>query len=178
MKFTICSSAKDTIDNKYKESAKHLLEYLVSLDDAQLLWGAADTSIMGLCYDEFRNANKKIYGYTNKKYEYMLDNLTYSENKVLDTTFDLKKAMFQESDVIIYLYGGVGTISEFFAHLEESRSNDDSKRLIIYDEFNYFGEALKSIDKTVLEKFGDSEIYKYYHVAHNLEEFKTILKGE
>lgn len=174
MKFTISSSSNNNIDEKYKESAQHLLDYLVTLDNAELNWGSCSISIMGQCYDTFKNANKLMHGYTSSKYADDINNLPEADHKIFDTTYDLKKEIFYDADVIICLAGGTGTISEFFAHLEEIRSNDQNKLLIIYDENHHFDSTLKLIDDLVDRKFNSDSIYNYFKVAHNVEEFKKI----
>lgn len=45
--------------------------------------------------------------------------------------YNLKIAILTDADVIIMLAGGTGTISEFFGHLEEIRSNDADKVLVV-----------------------------------------------
>ena len=176
MKFTISSSSRDIIDDKYKVAAQHLVDYLVTLDNAELNWGSCSVSIMGICYDTFLKHNKKINGYTTKKYIDDLDNLTGAEHQVFDTTYDLKKERFNDGDVIICLAGGTGTVSEFFSYLEEIRSNDIDKLLIVYDENNHFDSTLKLIDDLIERKFNDESIYGYFKVVHNVDEFEKILK--
>ena len=175
MKFTISSSSNDNIDKKYKESAQHLLDYLVTLDNAVLNWGSCSISIMGQCYETFKNAKKIMHGYTSSKYADDINNLPEADHKIFDTTYELKKAIFYDADVIICLAGGTGTVSEFFGHLEEIRSNDQNKLLVIYDENHHFDSTLKVIDDLVERKFNNDSIYNYFKVAHNVEEFKTIL---
>ena len=175
MKFTISSSSNDNIDEKYKESAQHLLDYLVTIDNAELNWGSCSISIMGQCYDTFKKNGKLMHGYTSSKYADDINNLPEADHKIFDTTYDLKKDIFYDADVIICLAGGTGTISEFFAHLEEIRSNDQNKLLIIYDENHHFNGTLKLIDDLVERRFNSDSIYNYFKVAHNVEEFKDIL---
>lgn len=176
MKITICSSSNDNIANEYKISAKTLLDYLVTIPNAELCWGACSISIMGICYDTFVEANKLVHGYTTKKYQDDLKNLTDADHKILDTTYDLKKDIFYDAEIIICLAGGTGTISEFFAHLEEIRSNDANKLLIIYDENHHFDSTLALILDLVDRGFNNNSIFDYFKVAHNLDEFKIILK--
>ena len=178
MKVTICSSSVENIDNKYKESAQELLDYLVTIDNIELIWGAGDTSLMGMCYDTFVNANRLVHGYTTRKYEDMISNLDKADIKVVDTTFDLKKGIFYDADTIIYLYGGIGSISEFFAHLEEVRSNYDNKELIIYDTEGYYDKVLELLDYSIKEQFTKENVLNMFKVVHSIEELKEIIKGE
>lgn len=176
MKFTISSSSNNSIDEKYKISAQHLLDYLVTIEDAELNWGSCSISIMGLCYDTFKKANKKIHGYTSSKYVEDINNLPEADHKIFDTTYDLKQNILYDADVVICLAGGTGTISEFFSHLEEIRSNDAKQLLIIYDEDHHFDSTLALIDDLIDRNFNNNSIYNYFKVAHNVEEFKQILK--
>ncbi len=176
MKFTICSSSNDSIDDKYKISAKNLLDYIITIPGAQLNWGSCSISIMGLCYDIFRKANLPVHGYTTSKYVDDINNLPEADHKIFDTTYDLKKNILYDGDVIIMLAGGTGTISEFFGHLEEIRSNDANKLLIVWNEDNSFDSTLDLIKDLVDRKFNNDSIYNYFKVANNIQEFKNILK--
>ena len=179
MKISVCSSSVEAIDNKYKESAKELLEYLASIDNSELIWGAGETSLMGMSYNIFKDHNRKIHGYTTKRYVDMIKNLSYADIKIVDTTFDLKKNLFYDADVIIYLYGGIGSISELYAHLEEYRSNyDGNKQLIVYDTVGYTDHILEALKYSIKEKFTAEYVLDYIKVVHSLDELKTILKGD
>lgn len=176
MKFTISSSSNNSIDVKYKESAKHLLDYLVTIPGAELNWGSCSVSIMGLCYEAFKSKGLPMHGYTSIKYADDIANLPEANHKIFDTTLDLKKEILNDGDVIIMLAGGTGTISEFFAYLEEIRSNDANKLLIIWNEDNTFDSTLNLIKDLVERKFNNESIYNFFEVANNVEEFKNILK--
>jgi len=176
MKFTISSSSSNNIDEKYYKSAKNLLDYLVTLDNAELNWGSCSFSIMGLCYDVFKKANKAMHGYTSSKYADDIDNLPEADHKIFDTTYELKQNILYDADVIICLAGGTGTISEFFGHLEEIRSNDAEKLLVIYDEDHHFDSTLALIDDLIERGFNKPNIYDYFKVARNVEEMKKIIE--
>ena len=131
MKVTISSSSSEIIDDKYIESAIKVCDYLAE-NGWDLNWGSGSISIMGICYDEFNKYNRKMYGYTSSKYADDIENLPNATHKIFDTTFDLKKNIFADADLVLLLPGGTGTISEFFAYLEEVRSNDINKSLVLY----------------------------------------------
>lgn len=176
MKFTISSSSNELIDEKYKKSSQNLLDYLVTLDGTELNWGSGSVSIMGLCYEVFKKANKPMHGYTSAKYADDIENLPEADHKIFDTTYDLKKNILYDADVVVMLPGGTGTVSEFFGHLEEIRSNDANKLLIIYDENHHFDTTLALVDDLVERKFNSESIYNYFKIAHNVTEFEQILK--
>ena len=173
MRVTISSSSNELIDEKYKKSAIKLNDFLAS-NGCDLNWGSGSISIMGICYNEFLKYERKIYGYTSPKYKDDIDNLKKAEHKIFDTTFDLKKNIFNDADLLVMLPGGTGTISEFFSYLEEIRSNDINIPLIIYNEDNHFDSTLKLIDDLVSRNFNSKSIYDYFKVANTFEEFKDM----
>ena len=173
MKILISSSQNESIDGIYKESSRNLIKYLTE-DKNTLVWGDGSKSIMGIAYEEFAKANLEILGYTNPKYIGEIELLPKAKHEVVEDTFELKKVLFNQADLIIILPGGIGTISELFAYIEEMRSNDVRKNLIIYDEYGHYKKLLELIEELIIKKFNNNSIYDYLHVAHNLDEFKTM----
>ena len=175
MRITICSSSNNNIENIYKISTKKLLDYLVNIPNIELNWGSCSTSIMGLCYDTFKEANLPIHGFTTKKYIDDLKNLDKANHLIFDTTFDLKKEMFMQADIVLILEGGTGTISEFFSYLEEIRSNDVNKLLILWNENHFYDKLLVLIDDLIDKKFNSESIYNYFKIVDNIDELNKIL---
>ena len=152
MRVTISSSSNELIDNEYKDSAIKVCDFLAS-KGCDLNWGSGSISIMGICYNEFLKHNRNIYGYTSPKYADDIQNLPKAKHNIYDTTFDLKKNIFKDADLIVLLPGGTGTISEFFAYLEEVRSNDINKTLILYNENNHFDSTISLINDLIQRNF-------------------------
>lgn len=175
MRVTISSSSNESISDEYKESAIKVCDFLAE-NGCDLNWGSGSISIMGICYNEFNKYNRKIYGYTSLKYADDIENLPNAEHKIFDTTFDLKKNIFSDADLVIMLPGGTGTISEFFAYLEEIRSNDINKTLILYNENHHFDLTIALIDDLIERNFNRDNIYDYFKIANSFEEFKVIFK--
>ena len=173
MRIAITSSSRDEIDNIYKEEAKPIIEYLAD-KGYELNWGAGDKGIMAICYDEFNKRGNHIYGYTTPGYVYKLENLSNATNIVFDTTFELKKELFNDSDVIICLPGGIGTVSEILSYLEEIRSNNITKRIIICNINGWFNTFEQGIKELVDNKFADASLTSLYEIVNNVDEFKSI----
>ena len=173
MRVTIGSSSNDLIDNKYKESAQKVCEFLAS-NNCDLNWGSGSTSIMGICYQVFSKYNRNIYGYTTPKYKDMISDLPKANHQILETTFDLRKNAFRDADLIVFLPGGTGTTAELFAYLEEARSNDVDKPIIIYNENHHFDSTLSLINDLVQRNFNSNNIFNYFIVANSFDDFKEI----
>ena len=166
----ICSSSDD-IDNNYKSIARGISSALVSYD-YNLAFGGASKSMMGICYDEFSKHDKKIYAFTTKKYKDDLELLPKAKGIVCETTFDLKKEIFENSDVIVVLPGGIGTYSELLSFIEEKRSNNIDTPIEIYDEDGYFLPLIETLKIMELKNFEDGSSYELFNVSHNFEEFR------
>ena len=78
-----------------------LLKYLVTIPGVELNWGSGSSSIMGMCYEAFKEAKLPIHGYTSSKYADDIDNLPEADHKIFDTTYDLKKSIFYDADVVV-----------------------------------------------------------------------------
>lgn len=174
MKILILSSSREEINPYYKSIARSIAQYLAPLGD--LIYGAASSSMMGICYDEFVKHNKTIYAYTTPKYIDDLDNLLKAEHFICRDTFEMKQKMFENADLIICLPGGPGTISELTSYIEEKRSNDVDKPIIIYDESNYFKYFYEMYDNFTKQKFASKDIFDMYEVAHNKIEFENLVE--
>ena len=80
--------------------------------------------------------------------------------------------MFNNSDLIVCLPGGIGTYSELLSYIEEKRSNSSDKPIIIYDENNFYNKFLKSLRMLVREKFVDKDIFEMFSVVKNREQME------
>lgn len=137
MRVEISSASTEAINKKYKESARKVTEYLAS-KNCELVWGSGNSSIMGICYESFLKYNCKMHGVTSFKYKDEIKDLPMADHEICDDTLILKKHMFDKADMFLILPGGTGTVSEFFTYLEEIRSNDSEKLLVVYDEYDHF----------------------------------------
>lgn len=148
MEILMLSSSKETIDHYYTSIARFISNFLAR-DDNNLVFGAASTSMMGICYDEFKKNGRNISAYTTPKYVDDLKNLDAAKHYICNTTFEMKQRMFENADLIICLPGGPGTISELTSYIEEKRSNNIDIPIIIYDENNFFESFYRLYDEFV-----------------------------
>ncbi len=173
LRVAVCSTYSENIDKKYYDASKEVLEFLAQ-SGCDLNWGSGSLSLMGLSYNVFKEHNRKIYGYTTQKYVNFLEDLKYATHTIYDTTFDLKKNLFESSDFILILPGGIGTVSEFLAYLEEIRSNDKLVPLILYNAYGHYDTTIALIDDLIKRSFNNLNIRNFFKVVDNIEDFKKI----
>ena len=172
MKALIITASSDKINQKYLDIADKVSNFLAE-NDFDLVFGASSKSMMGICYENFKNHKRTIYSLTTPKYQDQLAILKDSKHYLYETTFDLKKALFDNADIVICLPGGVGTYSEVLSFIEEKRSNDNDKPIIIYNENNFYKDIISIIDNLIKENFTSHDIYNSFTIINNFEEFKN-----
>jgi len=172
MNVLILSSSREDIDPYYKSIAKSIADYLAK-QGCNLVFGGSSSSMMGICYDSFIKKNRSVYAFTTEKYADDLENLKESRNIICEDTLSMKKRMLENSDMIVCLPGGPGTLSEILCYIEEKRSNDKDIPLIIYNECGYYKKLGEILEEFIANKFVDESIYNTFDIANNQEEFKS-----
>jgi len=87
----------------------------------------------------------------------------------------MKKSMFENSDLIVALPGGIGTLSEILSFVEENRSNDKDIPIIIYDENYFYHKLLELFSGMSVHGFITEDLSDYIKVAHNRDELRELV---
>lgn len=173
-KIGIMSSSRVEIDKKYLDLMDDISKVLAKKFD--LNFGSSSNSMMGICYRNFKKENKTINAYTNYKYIDELEKLDGVNKILVNDTFDLKKELFNDSDIVLFMPGGIGTLSEFLSFLEEKRSNDKIKKLILFNYENYYGELIEIFKKMIDLNFADKNFLELFDVVTSKEELKKLME--
>lgn len=175
MNVAILSSSSERIDPYYYSITQSIAHYL-ACNNFDLVYGGCSTSMMGICYQEFSKYNRNIYSFTTEKYTDDISNLPKAKHFIRQTTFDMKKEMFENSDLIIALPGGIGTLSEILSFVEENRSNDKEVPIIIYDENSDYQFLFQQLNYMEQKGFA-SNITDLIIVCHNVDEFQQSIEN-
>ena len=170
MNVMILTTASNEVNDDYKSVARFVSNYLAK-NGYDLIYGGASTSMMGICYDEFQKHERTIYAFTTEKYQDDLVNLPKAIKFIKETTFEMKKEMFENSDLIVVLPGGIGTLSELLAFIEENRSNNKDIPIEIFDETNYYQKLFELIDFMKQEKFVSEDALNNIRISRHLYDF-------
>ena len=134
--FIGCSSKTD-IDKKYIDDCYELIKMIAKVPNVDLVYGAYNRGLMGLCYAEFKKNEKKITGVITKYHDDRDGDEVVGDNKkVTLTTTERFDEIYGNSDTILILPGGLGVLAELFSAIEES-SIGNNKKIIVYN-CNYF----------------------------------------
>jgi len=81
-----------------------------------------------------------------------------------------KKVMFMNSDFVIILPGGIGTLDEFFEILTWKQLGLHEKKIIIININGYWDKLIELLDQLVTSEFADLSIKNYFVVIDSADE--------
>lgn len=174
MNIFIGCSSKNEINSKYFEETKKVLHEIINNND--LVFGVSHNGIMGLCYNEFKNANRKIIGITNEIYSEEFETIPCDEEYIVYSTLDRTKLIVEKSDIFLFLPGGIGTYAEIFHIYEELRTYKINKKIILYNYDKFYNDLIKIINELVKGKFIEETLLKYINVVNTSEEIISLIK--
>lgn len=159
--FVSCSSSNN-IDNKYLENSKKLLS---KLTDNILVFGGYDSGVMGIAYHSF----KESIGVVPKIYKDNINELRCSK-VITKHSGECTDNLIINSDIILVLPGGVGTLMELFTAIHMKKIGEIDKPIIIYNYNGFYNELLVMLDKMYLEDFINIESKELYNVCDEIDE--------
>lgn len=174
--FIACSS-RNEIDPNYLELASNIAKLCIE-ENYELAFGGASSGMMGKTFNEFCSSKVNTHAYTVDKYKKDLENLPSTFGYIYPNTFERTECLYKKADIILFLPGGTGTLSELFSCLEENRTTPVPKQIILYNYDHYFDKVLDLIYYCVTNNFNDESIYEYFTVCSTQEELKTLIAEE
>lgn len=176
MNIFVACGGHDGNDKEFAKSAYELGKYIAE-NNHTLVFGAYYSGLMGRVYDGvIENSNDpKIKGYTLTQWEEYLKDLKLTDVKCFDKTQSKKQKFLDESDIAVYLPGGIGTLDEMFSHIASKQVNETKAKVIIFNQNHFYDDIVnmtrKLSDTGFLYEEKDDEIL----FANSLEEvFKFI----
>ena len=162
--FIGCSS-RANLDKIYINSASKLAEYL-SNKTYNLVCGGNE-GIMKLIRDIFiKNEMNTIIMSVDKYQKISFNNNVYNH----DTIGERKYSLINNSDLIIFLPGGLGTIDEIFTSIESKRAKEHNLPIIILNIHNYYEGIIKQLNRMYKDNFANTSDNKFYYIANNVED--------
>ena len=173
MKIFVGCSSKNEISNKYKDECFKLLEKLFIEND--LVFGAFDGGIMGISYNEALKNKREIIGICPDTYKEDFKTLKCSKEIITKNVSERIDKLILESDISLFLPGGLGTVNELFMFLESKRSHEFDKPIIIYNCCGFFDELLLFLEKIYNESFTMDYIKDSYFISNNINEILNYI---
>ena len=175
MKIFVGCSSRDDIPRKYYDKCKILLDKLFERD-YDLVFGACNKGLMGLAYKSAIENNSDIIGIYPDAYVDEAKDLNIVDIPV-KTVSDRTDMVISESDILLFLPGGIGSVYELFTAIESKRAGEHNKPIIIYNIDGFYDDLFCQLDKMLDEKFVSKEDFRNYHILYTVESVIQYVDG-
>lgn len=173
--FIACSSSNE-IDKKYIDDCKILLEELFSKGN-DMAFGASSKGLMKVAYDTCKSYNRDVIGICPEAYKEDLKNLNCSKGLITKSLVESTNHILENSDAILVLPGGFGSVYELFMSLETKRAKEHNKPIVIFNSYGYYDELINFMLSTFTSKFMNDTYREYYYVANNIDDVIKYLNN-
>lgn len=175
-KIGIFCSASDVIEPVYFDKARELGEWL-GQNKKTLVYGGANIGLMECVAKAAKEKGAFVMGVVPTKLEER-----GAVSDLLDVTFrvddlsERKDTMLRESDVLVALPGGVGTLDEVFHVMASASIGYHAKKVIFYNIDGFWAPLLEFMEGLREQHFARRPWENYCRVANDFEELKEQLK--
>ena len=175
-KIGIFCSASENIDKMYFESTRQIGKWMGE-SNKTLIYGGANLGLMECIAGAVKEYGGTVIGVVpskleeNGKVSKYLDQMIHTQN-----LSDRKDIITEESDILVALPGGVGTLDEVFHVIAAASIGYHQKKVIFYNEYGFYNELLKTLSTLEETGFARQPFSSYYEVAETLDELKEKIK--
>lgn len=175
MKVCVFASSSSRINNEYNSAASKLGEIL-AVSDIEVVYGGGGIGLMGILADAVLKNGGKVTGVIPS---FMQDE-GWGHNGIEDmiVTFDMgerKKKMFDLSDGVIALPGGVGTLEELTEAITLKQLSLFDGPIIILNTLGFYDHLIDFLENMVENHFLRSEHKGIWQVVSTPEEALNAL---
>ena len=168
MKIFIGASARNNIPEEYIKDGEKIAKYIVQNND-DIIICADERGIVGKIYSEAKKNNNKIILTLPKIYEKYAININEKIDRITETINERTQISINESDICLFLPGGIGTMYEILTAIETKRAGEHNKPILILNSNGYYDKLIDMINKAEKEKFLNKEDKEVYCIADNVE---------
>lgn len=174
-KIGVYLSSKDNLPESYVKAAREVGE-LIGRTGRTLVYGGARKGLMEVLAQNVKLHGGRVYG--------MVPDIIVErglESEAVDVTFrcaalsDRKDMMNRESDVLVALPGGIGTLDEVFTVLANTGIGIRRQPLVFYNVDGCWNALLAALDDLFRQGLISGKPDDYYLVAANIEELERLL---
>ncbi|MCD7901121.1 MAG: TIGR00730 family Rossman fold protein [Bacteroides sp.] len=169
-------SASAEIDPAYYEATRKLGEWM-GKEKKTLVYGGADLGLMECIAESVKTNGGRVVGVVpaileeNGRVSSFPDEIVSTQN-----LSDRKDYIIRESEIMVALPGGVGTLDEIFHVMAASTIGYHAKKVVLYNVNGFYNGILAFLDKLDEEHFTRKPLSNYYYVANTYGELLDLLK--
>ncbi|MGR3454973.1 LOG family protein [Pseudooceanicola sp.] len=177
-KISICvfCGSRNGAKPSYAAEAERLGAALAGAD-WRLVYGAGDVGLMGLTARAAQKAGGETFGVIPVHLlELEVGKRDLSQFVVTETMHERKKVMFMNSDAIVVLPGGAGSLDEFFEVLTWRQLGLHAKPIILLNTEGYWDPLIALVDHVVAEEFAAPSLRDMVQTVQDVDALMTLLR--
>ena len=164
-------------DPAYEADSKALGQALAG-ENYRLVYGAGDVGLMGTVARAAQEGGAETFGVIPVHLKSMeVGKTDLTSFVVTETMHERKKVMFMNSDAIVTLPGGAGSLDELFEVLTWRQLGLHAKPVFLLNTGGYWNPLLALIEHVVKEGFADASLMDFYEVVPDVPSLLTRLRA-
>lgn len=141
-------------NNPMFESDAKILGALIAKHNIKLVYGGGNRGMMGAVADSVLENNGLVLGIIPQLLtEWEQQHEGISELRVVENMHVRKRMLYENSDAVVILPGGYGTLDELFEVLTWNQLSIHHKRVFILNTANFYGHLIEHLKKMQAEGF-------------------------
>ncbi|WP_321478863.1 TIGR00730 family Rossman fold protein [uncultured Bacteroides sp.] len=175
-KIGVFCSASENIDQDFFEATGQLGEWM-GREKKTLVYGGTNLGLMEHIAQAVKMNGGKVIGVVPAIIE--TNGRTSSiPDQIIPTTnlSDRKDIITKESDILVALPGGIGTLDEAFHVISAASIGYHSKKVIFYNINGFYNSLVNVLKEMETKNFIRSQQHDTYAVADSLKELAALLK--
>ncbi|WP_455591299.1 LOG family protein [Bacteroides sp.] len=169
-KIGIFCSASESIDKMYFDEANRIGQWMGG-NNKTLIYGGANLGLMECVAQAVKANGGRVIGVVpskleeNGKVSTCLDEMIRTNN-----LSDRKDILIAESDILVALPGGIGTLDEVFTVMAAASIGYHRKKVVFYNVDGFYDKLLNVLDELQMKGFSRRPMSDFYEVANSFEE--------
>lgn len=176
--FSVCvyCGSRDGARPDYIADATRLGQIIAS-ENWRLVYGAGDIGLMGAVARAAQTSGANTFGVIPVHLlEREVGKRDLTQFIVTENMHERKKVMFMNSDAIVVLPGGAGSLDEFFEVLTWRQLGLHDKPIFLLNTEAYWDPLTRLIDHVIAEGFADASLRRYLTKVADVEELADALR--
>jgi len=171
-----CGAHSDT--NPAFSDAADAMGTLLADQGWRLVYGAGDVGLMGRVARAAQGAGGQTFGVIPVHLMNMeVGKRDLSQFVVTENMHERKKVMFMNSDAIVVLPGGAGSLDEFFEVLTWRQIGLHQKPIFLLNVEGYWQPLVALLDHVIAQGFAKPSLRDYVHVVGDVPALGTALRA-
>ena len=170
-----CGS-RDGTDPAYKDHAD-AMGRAIAAEGWRLVYGAGDVGLMGAVARAAQAAGAETFGVIPKHLvDWEVGKTDLTSYVITETMHERKKVMFMNSDAVVVMPGGAGSLDELFEVLTWRQLGLHAKPILLLNTEGYWDPLLALLTHVTQKGFADETLHGFYKSVADVESCLDALR--